>query len=310
MSSTATTEADVEDGHDEAAAVETIDFSDVADLRGTLSEQGSVDVELEDGRVVTAIVDAVRRGEHTCPAEGCIRQFETDKGLRVHLGHCHPELRNQACASCGGPFHSAPSHDSQYCSWACYIASRTATSVCETCGSEFEHKTSVEPRYCSNPCRYEGMRNDERPDDVHDLLYELRVEEGRDRETTIDRALANLGVDTDWTRHTLHEVLVTEVDDDPLAGLDLPERVTEARVREAVADATTMLEVQRDLRISRQRTRRALYRLGLTDVIGGDESVVEAARKRLGLDEDGNSVDVPEGETGWTQFSERGGDSV
>lgn len=291
-----------------AEEAETIDLSDVSDLRGRLDESGVVDVELDDGRVVTALVDAVRRGEHTCPAEGCLRRFETEHGLNVHIGRVHPPEEGRLCQECGEPYHTPPSQDSSFCSRECYDASRTVMTACETCGRDFEHKTSRDASFCSNICRYEGRRVDHRPTDVHDLLYELYVEDDFDRETTAKRARANLGHDSEWSV----EELRAEIDTARIqVELDIPDHVTAERVREVVDDAGTLFEVERALRISRERTRNVLRRLDLQDELDTDEEdVLEAARANLGLDEDGNPIDQPDSgtETDWSAYSGRGGD--
>lgn len=287
--------------------IETIDLSDVADLSGRLGERAVVDIALDDGRVVTALVDAVRQGEHVCPADGCLRRFETDHGLNVHLGRVHSDAEGRTCPECGDGFHTPPSNDDTYCSRECYVASRTTTTTCGTCGVAFEHKTSRDATFCSNTCRYEGRRTEPRPDDVHDLLYELYAEEDKDRETTVERALAVLGVDSEWSAGALD----TEIDTAIIqTEIDLPDRITAERVRDLAEDAETRLEVQNELRINRQRTRRVLSRLGLDDEVDADEDdLLAAARDNLGLDEDGNPVDVPESGSGadWSAYSGRGG---
>lgn len=292
---------------------ETFDTQDVTAVRGRFGEPGSVDVELEDGRVVTALIDMVRSGEHECPNEECIRRFDTEHALNVHFGRVHASDQERVCEVCGDGFRASPSETTKYCSWDCYKQSRTDTAICGTCGAEFEHRSSHEPTYCSNPCRYEGMRATERPTDVEDLLYELYVEDGFDRETTLDRALAVLGVDSSHSRQSLNATLMSEVASDPFADLDIPDRLTADAVREFAEDAEAVVEVAREFRVSYDVIRRALARVGCLGPLQDQRpDVFEQARKNLGIDEEGNVVDTPESdaETDWSQFSARGGDSV
>jgi hypothetical protein len=180
------------------------------------------------------------------------------------------------------------------------------------CGCEFEHRASTEATYCSNTCRYEGRRVTERPADVHDLLHELYVEEDFDRETSAKRARANLGHDSEWSVHDLETRILADLAEDPLADFDLPDHVTADRVREVADGAETVHEVAQDLRVSYDRVRRALGRLDLLEPLQQQRSsVIEAARENLGLDEDGNVVDVPDADgTDWSKFSGRGGDEA
>jgi len=260
MSSTADADAGetTEAAGDELPA-ERFDLSAITAVQGRLDDRGTVDIEIDGDVVVTARVESIHAGEHECPVEGCVRRFEEEQGLNIHLGHAHDLGTERVCPECGETFRRPPSQDHQYCSWGCYKSSRTAETDCNTCGVTFEYKTSRDNvRYCSNPCRYEGMRNDPRPDDLSDLLHELYVEEDRDKVPAAERALANLGHDSEWTIESLSE----EIDRQITGAAAIPDGLTYDEVEAAIEANTHLREAAADLGIDASDLRVVVYKLG------------------------------------------------
>lgn len=132
-------------------------LEDVDDVAGDLEEGRTVEVLLNDGRVVVARVRQIQTGDIACRVPGCFRRFDSQRAMESHVGKQHPEARKKECPVCGDTFD--PNEASQrYCSNACYHEDGRSTLSCENCGDEFQVKASHADnrRHCSHKCRTEN----------------------------------------------------------------------------------------------------------------------------------------------------------
>ena len=105
-----------------------------------------------------------------CPS--CDRQFDSERGVRVHHAHAHGDpLPNRECAACGTEFYSE--YERKYCSDDCreeavsragednpnYSGAKQETS-CEQCETSFEYYPSEKPgRFCNECVEAGGWRH-------------------------------------------------------------------------------------------------------------------------------------------------------
>lgn len=333
----------------------------------TLEEGRTLALDVGD-EVIVARITQRQTGDVTCPIDGCVRRFDSQKGLSTHLGKVHPEYdRRPECAECGERYD--PSHTDQiYCSRGCYHNSGRTTLECEycgeefpikeshadsrrhcsqecylahkqdgdstkeervceapgcdevfevypsrsqrhcsrqcagqgrskeplekecpTCGATFETHASADSTYCSRTCFYEGRRDDDRPSGLRPLLHDLYVVDGFDVETTLDRVevikpefLEDIGRDELKARILAGEAY--------LAGSDIPKSVTAPQVVGAARRCQSRVELQQDLRTSRDAVGTALARLDLQDDVESisayETDVLDNVRDQLDIDVD------------------------
>jgi hypothetical protein len=104
-----------------------------------------------------------------CPE--CDRQFDTERGMRIHYGHKHDDPAHSECPECGETFRS---RERKYCSEECrssavsyegennphYQGGKDRTE-CDICGAEFEYYPSEKPGlYCSECVEHENWRHE------------------------------------------------------------------------------------------------------------------------------------------------------
>lgn len=176
-------------------ATERLTTERVSQVAGTLEEGRTLELELDDGRVVVGRLTQIQTGPHRCPVDGCFRRFDSERAVATHVGKIHPEERFRECPQCGDDFYPTPL-DQVYCSKECYHHDGKERLVCEhcqkvftakashadgkrfcswdcrqavlgsieerrcpTCGSTFETNTSNDHTFCSKDCAYEGREN-------------------------------------------------------------------------------------------------------------------------------------------------------
>lgn len=66
---------------------------------GDVQEGRTIELLLEDDRVLVARVSQLQTGELTCPIDGCFRRSDSEKGKRTHVGKVHPDLQIKTCGS-------------------------------------------------------------------------------------------------------------------------------------------------------------------------------------------------------------------
>lgn len=136
-------------------------LDDVEDVAGEVFEGRTVEILLQDGRVLVSRVRQIQTGPIPCPGPDCFRRFDSTRGVKTHVGKFHPELVTKECPECGRPFHPSP-RSQTYCSAECHdeALSDQVTLICEECGSSFDVKASHADsrKHCSRECANDSTR--------------------------------------------------------------------------------------------------------------------------------------------------------
>ena len=100
---------------------------------------------------------------HKCPT--CLKEFETQRGMRVHHAQAHGEslVEQKSCETCGKVFKNYEGNR-RFCSKKCagvYFSKQYdqgKTAVCKTCGKEFHISLSHPRRFCSRECYRKSLK--------------------------------------------------------------------------------------------------------------------------------------------------------
>lgn len=136
-------------------------LDDVDDVAGRKVEGRTVEILLDDGRVLVTRVRQIQDGPLPCPDPDCFRRFDSERGVKTHVGKFHPERTLRECPTCGEEFKPTNGRSDQvYCSVKCAKNDPSGKDrlVCENCERVFEVKASHshERRHCSRECQREA----------------------------------------------------------------------------------------------------------------------------------------------------------
>lgn len=145
---------------------------EVLDVGGEPTVGRTISLKLSDDRVLVARVTQLQDGDVHCPVDDCIRRFDSERGLKTHLGKQHPDVatRTRTCPGCDEEFE--PSYkDNRYCSRDCYFEHKTegsVTKICPNCDEPFSISASKadDRKHCSKECQLENP--DWPPDDAYE----------------------------------------------------------------------------------------------------------------------------------------------